>query len=372
MKSLDKYIGCLLGGAAGDALGYEVEFFDEADIFSRFGNRGITEYVLKDGKAQISDDTQMTLFTATGLLLGTANGVAQGAAYIEYINYSYKDWYRTQTEAYPLSGEPHHSWLVNLPELFYRRAPGITCLSAIESAALGTIEAPINSSKGCGGIMRVAPIGLYFDGTSCTGSAADMIGAQAAALTHGHSLGYIPAAALVHIIRLIVHDNMTIFEAVKDMKNSISVQFADDKHLNEFLQLIDKAVLLAQDEQADDLEAIRALGEGWVAEETLAIAIYCCLKHSNDFEKAVVAAVNHSGDSDSTGAVTGNIVGAYLGFKEIPDKYLDSLELKDVVIDIATDLYNDCRLPADNSYCNEQWTKKYIEGSYSAYQNRQY
>ena len=65
MRSLDKFRGCLLAGAAGDALGYEVEFMPEEEIFRRFGEAGITEYRLRGGVAEISDDTQMTLFTAT-------------------------------------------------------------------------------------------------------------------------------------------------------------------------------------------------------------------------------------------------------------------------------------------------------------------
>lgn len=356
MKSLDKYIGCLIGGAVGDALGYEIEFLSENDIFSRFGKKGITEYVLRNGVAEISDDTQMTLFTATGLLSATTKGEGE-EYYLEFINDSYKDWYKTQTEKYPLSGEYYYSWLVNVPEMFSRRAPGTTCLLAIENCKKGTIEEPLNNSKGCGGIMRVAPIGLYFEDKSI--NEVDMIGAKAAALTHGHSLGYIPAAGLVHIVQLVAHnDNMTIYEAVEDMKIAIAKEFPDDIHLNEFLSLVDKAILLSKREDISDLEAIRELGEGWVAEETLAIAIYCALKYSNDFEKAMIASVNHKGDSDSTGAVTGNIVGAYLGLKGIPQKFLNNLELKDIIVDVATDIYNACKMTDD------VWAQKYIENSY--------
>ena len=117
-------------------------------------------------------------------------------------------------------------------------------------------------------------------------------------------------------------------------------------------------------ENIDDLEAIRELGQGWVAEETLAIAIYCSLKYSDDFDKAIIASVNHSGDSDSTGAVTGNILGAYLGLKSIPKKYLDNLELKDVILEIADDLYNDCKISEYGSYHDEIWEQKYIYKTY--------
>ncbi len=196
-KNLDKYKGCLIGGAAGDALGFAVEFFNERKIFSKYGENGITEYDLKNGIAEISDDTQMTLFTATGLLVGTTRGNMRGimGTYPSYINFSYRDWYRTQTEQYPLKDKHHYSWLVNLPQMFSSRAPGNTCLSAIKSNTFGTIEEPINRSKGCGGVMRVAPIGLYFGDKPISIDEVDKIGAEAAALTHGHSLGYIPSAA---------------------------------------------------------------------------------------------------------------------------------------------------------------------------------
>ena len=129
------------------------------------------------------------------------------------------------------------------------------------------------------------------------------------------------------------------------------------------IDLIDKAIALSK-ENIDDLEAIRELGQGWVAEETLAIAIYCSLKYSDDFDKAIIASVNHSGDSDSTGAVTGNILGAYLGLKSIPKKYLDNLELKDVILEIADDLYNDCKISEYGSYHDEIWEQKYIYKTY--------
>ena len=90
--------------------------------------------------------------------------------------------------------------------------------------------------------------------------------------------------------------------------------------------------------ETNDLEAIYQLGEGWVAEETLAIAVYCALKYKDDFEKAIIASVNHDGDSDSTGAVCGNILGAYLGYDAIPQKYKDNLELNDLILQLSDDL----------------------------------
>lgn len=367
MKYLDKIRGCLIGGAVGDALGYAVEFDEDSHIFQKYGERGITEYSLVNGVAPISDDTQMTLFTANGLLLGTTRGMTRGimGSYPSYIALCYKDWLRTQTADEFGFEPPEYSWLNNIPEMNHSRAPGRTCISYLMHNNLGTTTDPKNNSKGCGGVMRVAPIGLYFEGKRYTIDEIDMIGAEAAALTHGHELGYIPAAMLVHIIHLLAHNpGVSVKDAVVDAKAAISRLFPKAEHLTDMLDLTDKAINLAAESEIDELDAIRELGEGWVAEETLAIAIYCSLKYQNDFEKAMIASVNHSGDSDSTGAVTGNILGAHLGMQAIPEKFLTRLELKDTIIEIADDLFNDCKITEYGDYHDDVWERKYIYHTY--------
>lgn len=367
MKDIDKYRGCLIGGAAGDALGYAIEFYDEECIFRKYGERGITEYELTDGVAQISDDTQMTLFTANGLLLGKTRGMTRGimGSYPSYIALCYKDWLRTQMEEYPIDREnPYaYTWLVNVPGLFHRRAPGKTCLSAIYEGAYGTIEEPINRSKGCGGVMRVAPIGLYFDYGGENAEELDRIGAEVAAITHGHELGYMPAATLTHIIRRVTHEDVEIEETVISAIRSTESMFKDAKSLSYYIDLLNRAIELSK-EDLDDLDAIHQLGQGWVAEEALAIAVYCALKYPEDIDKALIAAVNHEGDSDSTGAVTGNIVGAHVGLSGIPEKYTKKLELYDIIIEIADDLYNDCQIEEYSDYADEVWESKYIYKTY--------
>ncbi len=365
MRNIDLFRGCLIGGAIGDALGYAIEFMREGSIFSRYGKPGITEYDLKNGVAQISDDTQMTLFTANGLLLAKTRGMTRGimGSYTSYIQEMYQCWYKTQKEEFPLHDEYLYSWLLNIPELFKRRAPGMTCMAAIEHGAIGTLEQPVNDSKGCGGVMRVAPIGLYFCDKPESYKKTDILGAEAAALTHGHDLGYIPAAALVHIIRAVAEKYVTLKEAVVESITAMEKLFADAKHIADFSGIMEKAIALSETE-TNDLTAIHQLGEGWVAEETLAIAIYCALKYQNDFEKAVITSVNHNGDSDSTGAVTGNILGACLGYNAIPEKFKTNLELHDVILEIADDLYNDCKISEYNEVKDEIWESKYVSATY--------
>ena len=220
-----------------------------------------------------------------------------------------------------------------------RRAPGITCLNALKGKEMGGIYEPVNNSKGCGGVMRVAPIGLFYTTERLSIEEIDSMGAGAAAITHGHPLGFLPAAGLVHIIQRICHNpDMSLLEAVEDMIDVVPGLYPDFEGFNQvFETLMRRAVHLSKTEMSD-LDAIHELGEGWVGEEALAIAVYCALKHEQDFDAAICASVNHKGDSDSTGAITGNILGAYLGYDGIPEKYIQNLEMREVIERMAVEL----------------------------------
>lgn len=191
-----------------------------------------------------------------------------------------------------------------------------------------------------------------------------MIGAEAAAITHGHELGWLPAAVLVHIIRhLVENEGESILAAVQDARFTLPDVYPEAEKMDVLQALLQKAIDLSKTEM-DDLDAIRQLGQGWVGEEALAIAVYCALRHPDSFEDAIVAAVNHSGDSDSTGAIAGNIMGAALGFQAIPEKYLEKLELRDVILELADDLFNDCQMEEYGDYEDPIWEAKYVRMDY--------
>lgn len=379
MGNIDKYRGCLLGGAAGDALGYAIEFDREEAIAARYGSRGIRDYQLDErGLAPFSDDTQMTLYTANSLLCSLAalsaqasggtpasggtqdSGSAQAssgaptssdasapasptlpspAALAAYapaqMAQFYVEWMYTQVSPFPLA-EPK-AWISSLPELFASRAPGVTCMNACEAMANGAKA--VNNSKGCGGIMRMAPVGLINTCPGFSGVELQRLGAQLAELTHCHELGWMPAGVFVHIVSLLSRDEASsVREAATQALNTLPEAFPNAHYLGQLQELLRYTLRLA-DSDIPDLEAIHALGEGWVAEEALAIGLLCSLRHEDDFAGAITSAVNHGGDSDSTGAIAGNIVGAHLGLAEIPQRYLEHLELRDTISKIADDLF---------------------------------
>ena len=355
--------GSLVGGAIGDALGYPVEFLRWKEIQEEYGPEGIRKYALdyEEGAAIISDDTQMTLFTANGLLFGDTCNMLQKVDYspVGYVYEAYRDWYFCQ-QAMKLP--PHnHSWMSVIPEMHKRRAPGNTCLSALRTGEPGDTDEPINFSKGCGGIMRVAPIALWDQGKRPI-EEIDLLGAKAAALTHGHPLGYMPAAALVHLVSKAAfgaHDGENgLYAAAADCRETMKRLFEENGFLEELLRIMDQAEALSRNDKTD-VENIHAIGEGWTGEEALGISLYCSLKYQNDFSKAVIAAVNHNGDSDSTGAITGNIVGTWLGYEAIEEKWLKDLELKRNLLEMADDLYTGCPKTAEEIRQNEKWNGRY-------------
>lgn len=128
-------------------------------ILKRFGKNGISDYVLdKTGVAEFSDDTQMSLFTAEGLLNAIADGKTFEKDILPYIITAYEHWYYTQCRP-PL--KMSKSWLTHVKALWARRAPGMTCMSALQSISMSNSAPFLNNSKGCGGVMRVAPIGIF-------------------------------------------------------------------------------------------------------------------------------------------------------------------------------------------------------------------
>lgn len=380
-KDRERYLsairGSLLAGAIGDALGYPVEFDHIERIRDQYGPLGIRQYKRsRSGQALISDDTQMTLFTAAGLLRWDTRLVMSPRKICTDsdgdILDAYQDWYMCQcgdttekTGAHWLaSGREKTVWLSRLPQMFSRRAPGNTCLSALQSGEYGTIDNPINNSKGCGGVMRVAPVGLYHKGVQ-TPEQLEQIGweaANAAALTHGHPLGYIPAAALGMMVNRAAFGGCPygdgLYGILREANERLRHMFGDEPEVAAMEALLEQAVAFSRN-HASDTENIPLLGEGWVAEEALAIAVYCCLRHPDDLDAALLAAVNHSGDSDSTGAIAGNLLGAWLGAEAIHPRWLDNLELLDVLEETALDLCDHCRIDRTYGYLPQRWLEKY-------------
>jgi ADP-ribosyl-[dinitrogen reductase] hydrolase len=343
MDRKDRIVGCILGGAVGDAMGAPVEFASLSSIRDQFGPDGIAGLSPAFGRiGSITDDTQMTLFTAEGLLRAEAELHRQGKSdVIGSVHQAYLRWLLTQRESsdhklFPLAtARENLGWLYRLSAIRVRRAPGSTCILGLRSDQMGTMERPVNSSKGCGGLMRVAPAGLFCEDPR----AAFDLGCKIAALTHGHPTGYLAAGVMAAVVNLLADGT----DLPKAIDQSVSLLKERPYH-DEVLQALEKTLAATIKGEAS-AEVVEELGAGWIAEEALAISLYCALVGDGEFRKGVLLAVNHSGDSDSTGAVTGSLLGTLLGKEQIPPDWLVALELRSEIEQMGMDLacrYEDC------------------------------
>lgn len=310
-STASRRLACLVGGAIGDALGYRVEFDRWPAIVREYGPEGI-RLAGASGALVVSDDTQMTLFTLEGMVraAGTAEITSE-------IREAYLDWYGTQAGG-RMSRELRGQ-LARHAAMCQVQAPGSTCLSALRQGGQGTIERPINNSKGCGGVMRTAPLGFLPE--SVNDAALLRLGGEAAALTHGHPDGYLPAGAMAVFTR----------DALNDVAWELSVakvlEFVRERAASEgTVAAIEAAVKAAADGVASR-EKVSALGEGWVGEEALAIGLYAA-KVAKTFAECIELAANHDGDSDSTASIAGQLWGARYGLQGIP---LEIAERVDVI-----------------------------------------
>lgn len=334
---LDKYLGSFVGGAVADALGAPLEFDEYEVLMQIYGEDGVDDYVEFNGEGKFTDDTQMSLFTAEGLLydLNSKKNNPLSRTTIDMIHDAYIRWLFTQ--GYDLDNSDsfnlENSYVYNNPIMQKVRVPGITCLKALSEGVIGTITKPINDRKGCGGVMRVAPIGLAYRKDS---EKAFYLAASAAAITHSHPTGYLSSGFLASTIAFLTY-NDSLKEAID---KSIAILVDNPGH-DETLEHINNMLDLYDDSPSEiSYREVDSLGLGFIAEEALAIALFCSLKYEDNYKKGVFAAVNHSGDSDSTGAITGNILGTINGFKSIPKHYKENLEGIDLVETIANDLYS--------------------------------
>jgi len=289
----------LFGLALGDAIGWPVEFKDLQAIKSAYGQGGIAE---PPDPALYTDDTQMTTALTEGLL--DAGLMAAIPDQMVAISKRFVEWKNTAPN----------------------RAPGNTCLQAVRRLETGThwTYAGVLSSKGCGSAMRVATIGYLYQ---YDGERLYKIAKESGRITHGHPAAVAASIAAAYLVSLALTGAHTTQYLSKVM------QFCDGIS-DEFDAAILRVghVLGWGDEEA----AMRHIGEGWVGEEAVALALYCVLRYDDDYVACMRRAANSNGDSDSIACIAGGIMGARLGSVDgIPSEWVDRCENRDYLFDLA-------------------------------------
>lgn len=311
----------LLGGAYGDSLGAEIEFLSTDAIRRRYPD-GIMDLPPHQGlRGAITDDTQMTLFNAEALIRAHVRKAFKGICDVpSVVHHALLRWYRTQGGK-PLI-ETDDIGLIADQRLLARRAPGVTCQSALaESPRLGMPAK--NNSKGCGTIMRVAPLALMLPRGQVKS-----IAIATSALTHGHPTGQMAAAAWAEMLAEVAAGSI-----LEETAATMAAQYEELDGGQETACAIRNALDAPRDGSS---ETVESLGGGWTAEEALSIALYACVA-GKSFDETLQIAVLHGGDSDSTGAISGNMKGLIDPAAALNHRWAAVIEGADIISGLVRD-----------------------------------
>lgn len=344
--TLDSLAGCLLGGAVGDALGAGLRQAKQGVPFATADQLDFLPIAGKRGT--LSWHSQMTLFTAEGLIRAKRRSDEKGICdIVGVVLHAYYRWLATQ--GYPMPDPAPvpteaDGWLVALEALHARRGPSQTVLTALRGGKRGNPKEPINKSKGVGALARIAPVGLtgLFDTFS--------LGCEIAALTHGHATGYVTAGYFATLLDKIVR-GASLTEALDAADDALK----EVPNHKECLKAVAQARELANSAPATPA-TVATLGSGTMASEALAITVFCALK-ANDFAHGVWLATSHSGECDLTGALTGQLLGLLFGKQAIPQRWLDQLELRNEIAELAWDFFIEFANPPEASWFAADWEK---------------
>lgn len=360
---LSCYRGCLLGLAVGDAMGYTVDSRSLDEIRRDYGPNGLLGYDLVNGYAEITSYTQLAAFTCNAMLIAITRGQIQGkmAPFVRYIAHSSREWTAGQRPW----GRPEKTlcWLLCYPELCRRHCMDTRMMDTLNRRTLGTPEEPVNHFSGPGALTTAIGVGLFFDPDRMDPLEINRLGAEAVALTHGSPLAFLSGSVLAHIVSICGRKrNQPLAEIYRDAMHALEAQFGHEySQVYELNALIRHAMILAEDRSILPQDAMEQL-HCENAAQVLAGAVYATLSSDCDFDRAMIAAVNHSGRSAAVGALTGAILGARLGDRALPEFYVECLECADILRELASDLYQGYPMIVGGKIFDVDWELKYLHG----------
>ena len=363
MPHITSYRGCLLGLAVGDAMGYTVDSRSWLEITEDYGPNGLLGYDLVNGYADVTSYTQLAAFTCNGLLLGLTRGQMLGkmAPFIKYIGLSSREWAVSQRPW----GRPDKTfcWLLQQSDLCRRHCMDTRMLETLVRGDLGALEELKHNFPGPGSLTTAIGVGLFFDPNRMDKTEIDRLGAEAVALTHGNALAFVSGAMLTHIVsRCLRHPNLPLKPIVVEAMEAVREQFGHQySQTYEVCNLVRHAITFSENPNLSRLDVMERL-KCENAAQVLAGALYACLTNIEDFDAAMITAVNHSGRSAAVGAITGAILGTRLGEGSLPEFYIECLEPAQTLRELADDLYHGCPMEMGSKLFDLDWDRKYLHG----------
>ncbi len=355
---LDRYRGCLVGMAAGDALGRPVERKTIEEIRESYGLDGLGGYDLMNGKAEVSSYTQIAAFTCNALLLALTHGRTQGLTH--YLTLGLKEWATSQRyHRYP---QKPKTWVSHAESLRGRFCSHHRTLDTITRGTFGSVGKPINRNGSPAPLSAAIAAGLYFDPSRMAPGDIGKLGAQSMALTQGDPLALLSGAVLSYLIAGLVQDPDTpLRQQISQAAATVATQFAafpEAARLEAMIREVADKTIAPNMPPQKVLEKMDCRQ----AHTVLLGGIYAALISQGSFDDALTTAVNHSGCSAGTACIAGAILGAAQGESALPQFYLESLDAAAPLRQLAQDLVQSGSTGMKLNLFDDDWDRKYIQG----------
>lgn len=368
------YRGCLMGLAIGDAMGYTVDTKTWPQIQEDYGPYGLMGFDLVNGYADVTSHTQLAAFSCNGLLIGQTRGQVIGkmAPLVRYVELAQQEWAIGQRRY----DQPARNlcWVFRVSELRRRHCTDTRMVETLNRSLersrqrqdwRGSLEAPRNKFDDPASITAAAAVGLFSHTAHLEQQELDRLGAECVALTYGSPLAFLPGVVVAHLVSSCLQSPERPLKAlIEEALHALEDQFSREyRQVKEVVNLARQAVSLAESRNLRPVDAMERLRCDNAA-QVLAGALYAALLCEDDFDRAMIVAVNHSGRSAAVAALAGAILGARMGVEALPEFYMESLEITAVLQELADDMLQGCPMVKGNKLFDGDWDRKYLHGEY--------
>jgi len=300
-----KFLGGMIGSALGDCIGeLAFRFGNKKDLVKEINNRNVIQY---------TDDTAMALGIAETIVStnGDLNSRDLGKTFHKNFN-----------------KEPYRGYGRGPPQIFRTVEMTNESYYKVASELFGG-----KGSFGNGASMRITPLGIfYYDHPEIY-----KIAKKSAIVTHIHPLGIDGAALLAKLNSMLITRKPK--ELIIQEKQNIITDLIKFSKTSEYRQKLEKIKdLIINNERL--ITAERILGSDVLAYTSVPFSIFAFLNNPESYRTNLLETVLISKDRDTVGAMVGGLLGSYLGIEFIPDEWIQRLENKDYIEQLALKLFD--------------------------------
>ena len=354
-NNLDAYRGCLLGLAVGDAMGMPVDDMRWAEIQDSYGPHGLLGYDLRSDFAEITSYTQVAAYICNALLLSVSRG--KGDKMMEFVKLGLTEWTRSQQFARDPEGS--YCWVAKLPAFRRRYCRDARMLDTLRLAAMGFPERSPNKYTTPGSLTSAIAVGMFYNPQRLEPQQIGELAARIVGYTHGDPTAFLAGAVLSYAITgILMEPELPLEDQFRSAINAMYHQFRG-QYPEAGTVASTLTAALERAKTAEPMDQVMESLQCYSAMNCLAGSFYASLANQEDFDTAMITAVNHSGYSSAVAGITGAILGAKMGYRSLPDFYLESLESVKALCQLADDMVSGT--PGKGIF-DDDWDMKYVQG----------